>query len=183
MCSHCHLCFTLVFLNLLLSTHKDHPNVCRTQPGIWAETALHAFHLWVFFQSACLLAGGTFEASSPCFTLLGAMRCPQAMHTAAQSARDEWEPGSALQHSSYAKNLPFLAGPALTSMWTPQPPEGLPNKVYYINTTNTNKVYSIKPQISRLAGLHLSFSELGMEEKGSLTSPILTPNSCLIFQK
>lgn len=58
-----------------------------------------------------------------------------------------------------------------------------PNKVYYINTTNANKVYYIKPQISRLAGLCLSFSELGMEEKGSLTSPILTPNSCLIFQK
>lgn len=62
----------------------------------------------------------------PCFTLLGAMRCPPDMRTVAQSARDEWEPGSALRHSSYARNLPFLAGPALTSMWTPQPPEGLP---------------------------------------------------------
>lgn len=135
MCSHCHFCFTLVFLNLFLSTHKDHPNVCRTQPGIWAEIVLHTFHLWVLFQSACLLAGGTFEASSPCFTLLGTTRCPQAMHTVAQSARDEWEPGSALRHSSYAKNLPFWLDLHWLQCGHCNLRKVYPNKVYYINTT------------------------------------------------
>ena len=44
MCSHYHFCFTLIFLNLLLSTHKDHLSVCRTQPGIWAEIVLNIIH-------------------------------------------------------------------------------------------------------------------------------------------
>lgn len=172
-----------LYFEFILSTHKDHPNVCRTQPGIWAEIVLHTFHLWVLFQSACLLAEARSRPRLPASLFLGTTRCPQAMHTVAQSARDEWRAWLCPPTLLLRQESPFWLDLHWLQCGHCNLRKVYPNKVYYINTTNANKVYYIKPQISRLAGLCLSFSRTRYGKRRGLWLPHSYPKFLFNFSK